>query len=118
MKGWCYIRKTIDKKLFPTNDYVFRRIFGHKGNEEITKAFLNEILSTPIKSLTLETNPITLKDLKDDKVCVLDIKAILDAEDDKKYVNIEMQVCDRKNTEKRIMYYWAKNYSGQIHIGL
>ena len=28
------------KKIYtPKNDYVFKRIFGHVGNEEITKKF-------------------------------------------------------------------------------
>ena len=27
----------IPSSFVPTNDYVFKRIFGHVGNEEITK---------------------------------------------------------------------------------
>ena len=34
----------IRKLLKPTNDYVFKRIFGYVGNEEITKVLLNAII--------------------------------------------------------------------------
>ena len=35
----------IKKRLLtPTNDYVFKRIFGFVGNEDITKGLLNAIL--------------------------------------------------------------------------
>lgn len=53
--------------------------------------------------------------MKNDKVCVLDVKAVLDDNSDKKYVDIEMQLTDKKNTEKRMLYYWAKAYEKQIH---
>ena len=48
-------------------------------------------------------------------MCVLDVKAVLDDDSDKKYVDIEMQLTDKKNTEKRMLYYWAKAYEKQIH---
>ena len=31
--------------LNPRQDYVFKRIFGYKGNEDITKDFLTAILN-------------------------------------------------------------------------
>ena len=36
----------IDKNIIlrPTNDYVFRRIFGHVGNEDITKGLVSSIV--------------------------------------------------------------------------
>ena len=64
--------------VVPTNDYVFKRIFGRVGNEEITKSFINSILDTKIESVNLEGNTILEKDLLDDKVGILDIKAKLD----------------------------------------
>ena len=30
--------------LDPKNDYVFKKIFGEKGNEDILKSFINAIL--------------------------------------------------------------------------
>ena len=37
-----------EKIVVPTNDYIFKRIFGKPGNEEITKSFLNSILDTEV----------------------------------------------------------------------
>ena len=50
----------------------------------------------------------------DDKVGILDIRARLD---NKINCNIEMQVIDKKNIEKRILYYWSKLYNMSIKSG-
>jgi len=57
-----------DKAMLPTNDYVFKRIFGQVGNEEITKGLLSAILKRKIKEVNLDGNKILEKDLMDDKV--------------------------------------------------
>ena len=49
--------------LDPKVDYVFKRIFGHIGNEEITKDLLSAILGKEITSVELDRNPILEKDL-------------------------------------------------------
>ena len=67
----------ITNLLDPKNDYVFKRIFGHSGNEEITKNLLQSIIPDKIDKIELDSNPITEKDLLDDKVGILYIKAKL-----------------------------------------
>lgn len=57
-----------NKVMVPTNDYVFQRIFGHIGNEEITKGLLTAILKRKIQKVELNEKTILEKDLKDDKV--------------------------------------------------
>ena len=79
--------------LDPKVDYVFKRIFGHIGNEEITKDLLSAILGKEITSVELDRNPILEKDLSDSKIGILDIKAKIDKKID---VDIEMQIVDRK----------------------
>ena len=59
-------------------DYVFKRIFGYKGNEDITENLLSAILKKKITNLELDNNPILEKDLLDDKIGILDIKAKID----------------------------------------
>ncbi len=105
----------IAKLLDPKNDYVFKRIFGHSGNEEITKNLLQSIIPDKIDKIELDSNPITEKDLLDDKVGILDIKARLNGGN----VNcdIEMQVVDQKDIEKRILFYWSKMYIQTIEAG-
>ena len=70
----------ITKLLNPKNDYVFKRIFGYTGNEEITKDFLKSILLDNIKEIELDYNPITEKDLFDNiglKTRVQETKSII-----------------------------------------
>ena len=102
--------KLLDLKL----DYVFKRIFGHVGNESFTKNLLHSILLQDITDITLDSNPILEKDLLDDKVGILDIKTVINKSIN---IDIEMQVVDRKNIEKRILFYLSKMYSKTIHSG-
>lgn len=106
----------IEKKnvIIPQNDYVFKRIFGHIGNEDITKDFISSIIGKKIKSINLDGNTILEKDIYNDKVGILDIKAILDSNI---LCDIEMQVLYNQNLEKRILYYWSKLYSKSINSG-
>jgi len=101
--------------LNPKSDYVFKRIFGHTGNEEITKGLLRAITKENIEKIELDCNPITEKDLLDDKVGILDIKATLNNNIN---CDIEMQIVDKKNIEKRILFYWSKMYTSSIKEGL
>ena len=106
--------KCISKLLDPKIDYVFKRIFGYIGNEEITKELISSIIGKEINNVELDNNPILEKDLLDDKVGILDIRAKIE---DKINCNIEMQIVDRKNIEKRILYYWSKLYNMNIKTG-
>ena len=105
----------IAKLLDPKNDYVFKRIFGYTGNEEITKGLLQSIIPDKIDKIELDSNPITEKDLLDDKVGILDIKAKLN--DGNVNCDIEMQVVDQKDIEKRILFYWSKMYIQTLKFG-
>ena len=75
---------------------------------------LSSILKKQITNLQLNSNPILEKDLLDDKVGILDIKAKID---NSVNCNIEMQVVDKKNIEKRILFYWSKMYNMSIKEG-
>ena len=52
--------------------------------------------------------------MQDDKVGILDIKARINGKD---LCNIEMQVANKKDIEKRMMYYWGRLYTGEIKEG-
>ena len=102
------------KLLSPKNDYTFKRIFGHIGNEEITKNLLSAIMKKEIKEIDLEKNRILEKDLLSDKFGILDIRAKLDDNID---CDIEMQMIDYEDIQERILYYWSKLYSGNLKSG-
>ena len=106
--------KHIEQLLDPKIDYVFKRIFGYIGNEEITKELISSIIQKEISDIKLDNNTILEKDLLDDKVGILDIRAKIE---DKINCDIEMQIVDRKNIEKRILYYWSKLYSLNLKSG-
>ena len=104
----------IAKLLNPKLDYVFKRIFGSVGSEKITKSFIEAVTKEKIADIKLDCNPITEKDLYEDKISILDIKAKLNNNTN---CNIEMQIVDRKNIEKRLLYYWSKMYTSSIKKG-
>ena len=111
------IEKNKEKQelLSPKNDYVFKRIFGYQGNESITKSFISAALNQNITDVVLGNDVTLPKDVLDDKVGILDIKAKIDG-----HINcdIEMQVVDQKNIEKRILFYCSKMYVQSMKSGM
>lgn len=97
-----------------TNDYVFKRTFGYKESWEVTRIFLRDILLDDISEIKLDNQTITEKELMDDKVGILDIKAVLNRNT---HCDIEMQIVNQHNIEKRILFYWAKMYAQTIKEG-
>ena len=72
-----------------TNDYVFRRIFGQKGNEDITRGFLIAVTKVEYNNIDLEDTPILERDLIENKMGILDVKVVANKENN---IDIEMQV--------------------------
>ena len=108
------MKKINQELLNPKLDYVFKRIFGRQGNESITKNFLSAILNQNITDIILEENTILPKDMLDDKVGILDVKAKIDGSIN---CDIEMQIVNKKNIEKRILFYCSKMYVQSIKSG-
>ena len=104
------------KLISPKNDYAFKRLFGQKGNEDLTKSLLSAIMQKDIKDvkLDLDKNKILEKDLLSDKFGILDIRATLDNNIE---CDIEMQIIDNKDIEERILFYWSKLFSKGIVSG-
>ena len=97
-----------------TNDYVFRRIFGEVGNEDITGDLIEKILNKKYKNIDLSKNPILLPETIENKGGVLDV--LIKAEE-KDNINIEMQVLEYEYMAERILEYWARKYSGEFKKG-
>ena len=98
-------------KLKLTNDFIFKKVFGKQGNESILKDFLEAILKIRIEKIEVEAEVELERELIDDKVGKLDIKAIID---NKTTIDIEMQMEDKYNMAERTLYYWSSLY----HTGL
>ncbi|MGG0824160.1 Rpn family recombination-promoting nuclease/putative transposase [Paenibacillus turicensis] len=103
--------------LNPSNDFVFKRIFGSEENKDVLLAFLNrtfmEAGSPPLKEITI-LNPYTDKDAPLDKQSIFDIWARTEAGE---HINVEMQLFNKYDIEKRTLYYWGKRYSAQLQEG-
>jgi predicted transposase/invertase (TIGR01784 family) len=103
--------------LDPKVDFVFKRIFGSEENKDVLLAFLNETLKeTENRRLTkiILVNSFIDKTAINDKLSVLDVRALTD---DNKQVNLEIQLFNKHDIDKRTLYYWAKMYSGQLEEG-
>ena len=97
------------------NDLIFRLVFGTKGNEKITKDFLEGILDTEIDSVELDQNPIVMPDIFNEKVGILDVKVKLK---DGTIIDLEMQNSNEHNLIKRAHFYICRVYSKQIDAGV
>lgn len=103
-----------EPELKVTNDYIFKKIFGKKGNESILKDFLSAILQIEIKSIEVITDANLEKELESNKLGILDIEAKLD---ENTIVNIEMQVINRFNMLERTLFYWSGIYYNVLKKG-
>ena len=102
------------KLLKVTNDYVFKRIFGKKGNEDITRSFIEAVTSEYYEDINLEDTPILERDLLENKMGILDVKVVANEIND---IDIEMQVTKSEHIAERILWYWAKMYASSIEKG-
>ena len=98
--------------LKPTNDVIFKKIFGQTKNADLLKDLLESIL-TDIKIHKVKINKDVSLERKmlTDKLGILDIVAILN---DNTKVNIEMQVKNYYNTVERSLFYGT----GLLHESL
>ncbi len=103
--------------LDPKNDFVFKRIFGCEENKDLLLTFLNHTFfeaGEPLLSEVILMNPYTDKDSPRDKQSIFDIQAKTAKGT---IINVEMQLFNRYDNKKRTLYYWSKQYSGQLEKG-
>ena len=98
----------------PTNDFFFKKIFGSAGSEKITTSLLEAILKIDITAIDLDKNPITEKDVLDDKLGVMDIRLEINGNID---CDVEMEMVNRGNIEIRLMRYVSKIFIRGLKVG-
>jgi len=111
-------------RLNPLDDFIFFKVMGEKGDEKQLLGFLNAVLfhscgiwrsgKERIESVEIIENKTFIKDVLDGKSCILDILAILQ---DGTKVNIEVQLKNKYNMERRSLFYWCKVYSESLDGG-
>ena len=99
----------------PQNDFLFKKIFAGKGNEDLLKDFLEAILNTKIDLKIVAKSVELTKNNENDKTGILDILAMFDVEENKKVkreitANIEMQVKNQRNIGERTLFYSSGLY--------
>jgi len=102
----------MQERISPRVDLAFKKIFGTEENKDLLISLINSIVGKDdqVVGITL-LNPYNQKNFKNDKLSILDIKA--EGSDGKKF-NIEIQITDEADYDKRALYYWAKLYSNQL----
>ena len=102
-------------RLNPRIDIAFKKIFGVEENKDLLMSLINAIVgpNDQVFDLTL-MNPYNLQSFRTDKLSIMDIKA--KGHDGKRF-NIEIQITNEGEYDKRSLYYWAKMYAEQIRKG-
>jgi predicted transposase/invertase (TIGR01784 family) len=101
-------------RIHRTNDYLFKQIFS---SEEVLLGFLNAVFKPPVGK---ELVKLTLLDREIDPQHVLDRGARLDIlarTEVGTIINIEVQVANEYNIDKRSLYYWSGLYHDQLGEG-
>ena len=99
----------------PINDFAFKKTFGTPENRPCLISLLNAILrlKEPIVNLSLE-NPFNLQDFQDDKLSLLDIKAVNRTG---AIYDIEIQLTTYEGLVQRMVFYGCELYAGQLKSG-
>ncbi len=99
----------------PINDFAFKKTFGTRENRVCLISLLNATLrlKEPIVDVTIE-NPFNLQDFQDDKLSLLDIKAI---DRTGAIYNVEVQLTTYEGLVQRMVFYGCELYAGQVKSG-
>lgn len=106
------------RKIKPLNDFIFKKVFGEKGNEDILISFINAVLKRtnkePIIEIEIIDNKQLTKEVINDKTGIIDVRARTAKGEN---IDIEVQLTDQGNMDKRTLFYWGKMYLENIKQG-
>jgi predicted transposase/invertase (TIGR01784 family) len=102
-------------KINPRVDFAFKKLFGSEENKDLLISLINAIVSEEEQVVEVELkNPYNLADYQAGKMSILDIKA---KSENGRWFNVEMQISEDYNFDKRAIYYWAKLVTEQLSEG-
>ncbi|MFI3135144.1 MAG: Rpn family recombination-promoting nuclease/putative transposase, partial [Methylococcaceae bacterium] len=85
-------------------------------NKDLLMSLINAIVSEQEQVVEVELkNPYNLADYQAGKMSILDIKA---RSENGRWFNVEMQISEDYNFDKRAIYYWAKLVTEQLSEGM
>ncbi len=99
----------------PLNDFAFMKTFAEPDEHQPLIGLLNAVLmpKSPIADVTIQ-NPFNYKDFQDDKLSILDVKAV-DA--GRAWYDVEVQLTVPVGTPKRLVYYGCGLVVDQLREG-
>lgn len=102
--------------ITPCIDLAFRKIFGVAESEDLLISFINFSVrpEDQLSEVTL-LNSYDIQSFWQDKLSILDIKA--KSQDGKRF-NIESQISDETDYDKRDLYYWGPEMFSKIQTSL
>jgi predicted transposase/invertase (TIGR01784 family) len=111
-------KRTPARRLNPLNNFFFQKIMGEQGDESQLLGFLNAVLGRDgdrkIASVRILGNKTFTADYIGNKASVLDVRAVLA---NGSRVNIEVQLLNEGNMERRSLFYWGKEYTKSLKKG-
>ena len=103
-------------RINPRVDFAFKKLFGSEENKDLLISLINAIVGEKDQVADLELkNPYSLAAYREGKMSILDIKAV-DATG--RWFNVEMQISEDRNFDKRAIYYWSKLVTEQLEEGM
>ena len=103
----------LGKYARPTVDYIFKRVFGTEENKSCLISFLNSLLCLQIAGLEFENTELA-KEAEREKGARLDVLATLQTGEK---VNIEVQMGNEGDVDKRSLFYSSRLCAGQEILG-
>lgn len=104
-------------KYNPMNDILFKFIFASEERKQVTIDFLNAVLNRhgnmAIKDIQFKNSEIVPL-FEDDKLTRFDIFCITENETQ---IDVEVQVVNKRNMERRTLFYWSQMYLMNLNKG-
>jgi predicted transposase/invertase (TIGR01784 family) len=114
---------TLRQRLNPLNDYLFYKVMGEKGSEIQLLSFLNAVLGRTgedqfVSVEILESKTFT-PEIIGNKASTFDVRAVLhnSTQSLSPRVNVEVQLRNQHNMDKRSLFYWSREYIKNLKAG-
>lgn len=106
-----------NRKYNPMNDVLFKFIFANEDRKQVTIDFLNAVLNRQeqktIKNIQFKNSEIVPL-FEEDKLTRFDIFCVTE---DGTQIDVEVQVVNKKNMERRTLFYWSQMYLMNLNKG-
>jgi predicted transposase/invertase (TIGR01784 family) len=102
----------------PLNDFLFYKVMGEKGDEVQLLGFINAVLGKTgddkFTSVEILENKTFTPENIGDKSVTFDVRAVLHG---KTKVNVEVQLRNEHNMDKRSLFYWSEEFVKSLKAG-